>query len=110
MIIVIAVPIIAVPISLIAPLMRPPVIPSVVLIPAAIPLGVQIAASFRSLPASFTVLANGVVKPGFCLLNTMLAFAAVIGIGMNPGHGSEHEYCRNRSERRCRFPHSQISL
>jgi hypothetical protein len=89
--------VVIVPVTVGVPLMVVAVPVSVILVPASFPLGVQIAAPFLRLVATFTVLANRLVELRFRTLDLMLAMGMVICVQL--GSGKEHrraQSCRDR--------------
>jgi hypothetical protein len=76
-----------------------PVPPSVVHIPAALPLGVQISPALLSLVAAFAMLANRLVQFRLRALNLALALSMVIRIRLGNGH--PHGRAQSRRHNRC---------
>jgi hypothetical protein len=72
-----------------------PVPPSVVRIPAAFPLGVQISPALLSLVAVFAMLANRLVQFRLRALNLALALSMLVRIRL----GNGHPHCRAQSRR-----------
>ena len=81
------------PVTIRVPLMIVSVPPSVVRIPAAFPLGVQISPALLSLVAAFAMLANRLVQFRLRALNLALALSMVVRIRL--GNGRQH--CRAQS-------------
>jgi hypothetical protein len=72
--------------------------PLMVLIPAMLALGVEIAAAVVGFVAALTVVSDGVVEIGFGFLDCVLAFRSVIGVrywnGCEPGKRGQHNCCK----------------
>ena len=69
-----------VPVAMLVPLMSAAIPPSVIFVPAAFPLCIQVAASIVSLPATLAVLANRVVQPVLGFVDPVFALFAVIRV------------------------------
>lgn len=80
MVTIIAVMIVTIPVPLIMPSMSAAIPPSVILVPAAIPFSVQVAAAFVRLFAALSVPAYRPIEPDLSLFDTMLTLSAVVGI------------------------------
>jgi hypothetical protein len=89
------------PVSVGVPLMVVAVPPSMVRVPAAFPLGVQIAPPLVRLVAALAVLANRLIQFGFRLLDLALALRVIVRVRL--GHGNERRrtqsHCHNRRYR-----------
>jgi hypothetical protein len=72
--------VIALPITLGLPAVFSSIPPLVVLAPATVALDIQIAPAVLGLPASRSVVLNGMIKSRFRLLDRALAMAPVIGM------------------------------
>jgi hypothetical protein len=75
------------PVTLGAPLMIVAVPPSVVSVPAAFPLGVQITPTLIRLVASFAMLANCLIQLRFPPFDFPLTLGMVVGVQL--GHGDQ---------------------
>jgi len=60
-----------------------PIPPAVILVPATLPLCVEIVAALFGLVAVFTVLTNCLVQPGLSFFDSVLALGMIIG-GIRP--------------------------
>ncbi len=107
MIVVVAIVVVAIPIALIVPLVSAPIPPSVILIPAAVALGVQITPAFRSFAAALAMLANRMIKPGFCFLDAMLAFRVIV-VRMHAWYRAQRQYRGNGNDCSTRFSYLQV--
>jgi O-antigen ligase len=88
--------VITIPVAILMPTPFVPVPPSVVRVPAAFPLLVQLAASFVRLPATFAVSTDRLIQSGFRAFNLALAPRMVI-IPIRSRNSNEH-----RGGRGCR--------
>jgi hypothetical protein len=88
LIVVFAVTVVAIPIAFGVPAMIGTAPVTVILVPAAFPLGVQITTAAFGLGAALAVMADGFVQPRLSFLNPTLALAVII-VRMN---------LRNRTE------------
>jgi hypothetical protein len=66
--------------------------PLMVLIPAMLPFGIQVAAAIIRLPAMFSMIVNSPVQPRFGVFHCMLALRTIIGM--------RNRYCNEPRERR----------
>jgi hypothetical protein len=101
-IVIVVIAVVMIPITLFVPLVGATILPSVILTPAAVALGIQIAAALRGLAAALAVLANGIIKAGFCFLDPVLAFRAIV-ICVHAWHGTQRQYRSHGGYRSCRF-------
>jgi len=105
-VVVIAVVIVMIPISLIVPLVSTAVPPSVILIPAAVALGIQVATALRGFTAALAVLANRIIEAGFRFLDPVLAFCVVV-IGVHARHGAQRQHRSDGGDSGCRLCYLQ---
>ena len=89
-IVIVAIAVVMIPITLFVPLVSAAIPPSMILTPAAVALGIQIAAAFRSLAAALAVLANRIVEAGFCFLDPVLAFRVIV-VCAHAWHGTQRQ-------------------
>src|SRR5882762_10936999 len=82
--------VVVVPVALAVPSVIDAVPPPVVAVPAALALGVQVAAAAFGLGAPLAVMANGFVEASFRFLEPMLAFLVVI-VGAGARGGREQQ-------------------
>ena len=75
------------PVTIGVPLMVVSVPPSVVRVPAALPLGIQIVPPLVGLVAAFAVFANRLIKFCFPLFDFPLALSMVVSVHL--GHGDQ---------------------
>ena len=86
MIMIVAVMIIAIPVALVVPLMSASIPPSVILVPAPISLGAQVAPTFVGFLATRSVFADGLVEPRFRFLNLMFTLLAIVRVCVGARH------------------------
>jgi hypothetical protein len=79
---------VAIPVAIIVPAMLVAVPPSVIRIPAAFALGIQVTPTLVRLVAALAMFANGLVQLYFGALNAALAFCMIVRVRL--GHGNEH--------------------
>jgi ribose/xylose/arabinose/galactoside ABC-type transport system permease subunit len=71
--------------------------PLMVLIPATLPLSVQVTAAVFCLVAALSVIVNSFIEPDLGALHSVLALGAIIGMGngyCNEPRKRRHHYCR----------------
>jgi hypothetical protein len=83
--------VIVIPVLLGLPAMIFTIPPLVVLLPAMLAFGVQVAAAIFGLAAVFSIRVNGMIKPGFRFLDCMLALGTVIGVSLWGRCHEEHK-------------------
>jgi hypothetical protein len=74
-----------IPVLFCLPAMLSPVPPLVVLIPATLPFGIQVATPILGFPAVVSMIVNGSIQPRFSALDGVLALCPVI-VGVYQGH------------------------
>lgn len=79
--------VVVVPVPIIVPLMVASVPPAVIFLPAALALGVEVAAARLGLGAALAVMANSFVQAGLSLLDAVAAF--VVGVSLSAGNSHE---------------------
>ena len=101
-VVMVAIAVVMIPITLFVPLVSAAIPPPVILIPAVVALGIQIAAALRGLAAALAVLANGIITAGFRFLDPVLAFRAIV-ICVYAWHDTQRQYRSHGGYRGCRF-------
>jgi hypothetical protein len=89
---------VAIPVVFGLPAMVFSIPPLMVLIPAMLPLGIQVAAPILCFVAALAVIVNGFIQPDFGSLYCVLALGAIIGMRnrcRNKPRKCRHHYCRH---------------
>jgi hypothetical protein len=79
--------------------------PLVKLVPTVLPFGVEIVTAGFGFVAVLAMLLDGLVEPGFRLLDRMLAPRPIV-VGVHQRHRDEPEECSHHYCRNCRSCHS----
>jgi hypothetical protein len=83
--------VVVVPVLLGLPAMLSAIPPLVILFPATLALGVQVAAAIFGFAAVFSIRVNGMIKPGFRFFDRMLTMRTVISLRLRCRHHEEHK-------------------
>ena len=82
--------VVTIPVAIGMPTLLLAIPPSVIPVPAAFPLRVQVSSLLVGLMAALAVFANRLVQPGFRALHFFLALPVVVRVGVRPRHAHQH--------------------